>query len=112
MEFFKKLGPDIVSYNVHWAYGPNQQTTHGMQSYRKGVSQGFHTFALEWFPDKYIFYVDGLKYYEVASGVSNIEQYLILSMEYPGKREELLKTIFPDVFTIDYVRVYQKVDKE
>lgn len=112
MEFFKKLGPDIVSHNVHWAYGPNQQTTHGMQSYRKGVSQGFHTFALEWFPDKYIFYVDGLKYYEVASGVSNIEQYLILSMEYPGKREELLKTIFPDVFTIDYVRVYQKVDKE
>ncbi len=112
MEFFKKLGPDIVSHNVHWAYGPNQQTTHGMQSCRKGVSQGFYTFALEWIPDKYIFYVDGLKYYEVASGVSNIEQYLILSMEYPGKREELLKTIFPDVFTIDYVRVYQKVDKE
>ncbi len=112
MEFFKKLGPDIVSHNVHWAYGPNQQTTHGMQSYRKGVSQGFHTFALEWFPDKYIFYVDGLKYYEVASGVSNIEQYLILSMEYPGKKEEILKTIFPDVFMVDYVRVYQKVDQD
>ncbi len=30
MEFFRKLGTDIVSHNVHWAYGPNQQTTHGM----------------------------------------------------------------------------------
>jgi|TARA_R110001606_G_scaffold171633_2_gene317336 beta-glucanase (GH16 family) len=108
MEFFKKLGTDIVSHNVHWAYGPNQQSTKGMQSYRRGVSLGFHTFGLEWFPDKYIFYVDGYKYYEVTAGISNIEEYMILSMEYPGKREEILKTIFPDVFMVDYVKVYQK----
>ncbi|WP_157943689.1 MULTISPECIES: family 16 glycosylhydrolase [Arenibacter] len=108
MEFFKKLGTDIVSHNVHWAYGPNQQSTKGMQSYRRGVSLGFHTFGLEWFPDKYIFYVDGLKYYEVTTGISNIEEYMILSMEYPGKKEEILKTIFPDVFMVDYVKVYQK----
>lgn len=108
MEFFKKLGTDIVSHNVHWAYGPNQQSTKGMQSYRKGVSLGFHTFGLEWFPDKYIFYVDGYKYYEVSVGISNIEEYMILSMEYPGKKEEILKTIFPDVFMVDYVKVYQK----
>ena len=31
------------------------QTTHGMQSYRKGVSEGFHTFAVEWTPKKYVF---------------------------------------------------------
>jgi len=62
MECFKKLGTDIVSHNVHWAYGPNQKSTHGMQSYRKGVSKGFHTFAVEWIPEKYIFYVDGYKY--------------------------------------------------
>ena len=41
MEFFRKLGKDIVSHNVHWAYGPNQQTTRGMQSYLKGVSEDF-----------------------------------------------------------------------
>ena len=108
MEFFKKLGTDIVSHNVHWAYGPNQQSTKGMQSYRRGVSLGFHTFGLEWFPDKYIFYVDGYTYYEVKEGISNIEEYIILSMEYPGKKEEILKTIFPDVFMVDYVKVYQK----
>jgi len=108
VEFFKKLGTDIVSHNVHWAYGSNQQSIKGLQSYRRGVSLGFHTFGLEWFPDKYIFYVDGYKYYEVTNGISNIEQYIILSMEYPGKREEILKTIFPDVFMVDYVKVYQK----
>lgn len=108
MEFFKKLGKDIVSHNVHWAYGPHQQSTHGMQSYLKGVSKGFHTFALEWLPDKYVFYVDGYKFYEVTQGISHIEEYMILSMEYPGEAKEIAKTVFPDVFEIDYVKVYKK----
>ena len=108
MEFFKKLGTDIVSHNVHWAYGPHQQTTHGMQSYLKGVSEGFHKFALEWTPDKYIFYIDGYKFYEVTQAISHIDEYMILSMEYPSVKEEISKTVFPDVFVVDYVRVYQK----
>lgn len=108
MEFFRKLGPDIVSHNVHWAYGPNQQTTRGMQSYRPGVSEGFHTFALEWTPEKYVFFVDGYRYYEVKQGLSHIEEYLILSMEIPSREEEIRHTIFPDVFIVDYVKVYKK----
>ncbi len=108
MEFFKKLGTDIVSHNVHWAYGPNQQTTRGMQSYLKGVSEGFHTFALEWTPEKYVFFIDGYKFYEVTVGISQIEEYMILSMELPSKMEELKNAVFPDVFIVDYVRVYKK----
>ncbi len=111
MEFFKKLGTDIVSHNVHWAYGPNQRTTHGMQSYLKGVSEGFHTFGLEWEPHKYTFYIDGYKFYEVTEGISNIEEYLILSMEYPSKKEEIENTVFPDVFIVDYVKVYRKKER-
>lgn len=108
MEFFKKLGTDIVSHNVHWAYGPNQQTTRGMQSYLKGVSEGFHTFALEWTPEKYCFFIDGYKFYEVTQGISQIEEYMILSMELPSKMEELKNAVFPDVFIVDYVKVYKK----
>lgn len=109
MEFFKKLGRDIVSHNVHWGpYGQGQHTTHGMQSYLKGVRKGFHSFGLEWTPEKYSFYVDGLKFYEVSSGISHIEQYLILSMEIPNNVQEIKKTVFPDAFVVDYVRVYQK----
>ena len=107
-EFFKKLGTDIVSHNVHWAYGPNQRTTRGMQSYLKGVSEGFHDFALEWTPEKYVFFVDGYKFYEVTNGLSHIEEYLILSMEIPSEAKEIKDTIFPDAFIVDYVKVYQK----
>lgn len=111
MEFFKKLGTDIVSHNVHWAYGPRQQTTHGMQSYRNGVSDGFHTFAVEWTPEKYVFFIDGYQYYEVRQGISHIDEYMILSMEIPSNPKEIENAIFPDVFTVDYVRVYQKPTK-
>ena len=108
MEFFKKLGTDIVSHNVHWAYGPRQQTTRGMQSYLKGVGEGFHTFALEWTPEKYAFFVDGYRFYEVRAGLSHIDEYMILSMEIPSKPEEIKDTVFPDVFVVDYVKVYKK----
>lgn len=107
VEFFRKLGTDIVSHNVHWAYGPNQQTTRGMQSYLPGVSEGFHLFAVEWTPESYTFYVDGLKFYEVTIGISQIEQYMILSME-PPQQEEIHNMKLPDEFIVDYVRVYQK----
>jgi beta-glucanase (GH16 family) len=108
LECFRKLGPDIVSHNVHWAYGPNQKTTRGMQSHLPGVGEGFHTFAAEWTPEKYVFLVDGLKFYEVTQGISRIEEYLILSMEIPSKPEEIRNTVFPDEFLVDYVRVYRK----
>jgi len=110
MEFFRKLGKDIVSHNVHWAYGPNQQTTRGMQSYLEGVSEGFHTFALEWTPESYSFFVDGYKFYEVQQGLSHIEQYIILSME-PPQEEEIHNMRLPDEFIIDYVRVYKKEEE-
>ena len=59
-------------------------------------------------PEKYVFYVDGYKYYEVTQGLSHIDEYLILSLEIPSKEEEIWNTVFPDVFTVDYVRVFKK----
>ena len=79
-----------------------------MQSYLKGVSDGFHTFALEWTPEKYVFFVDGYRLYEVTRGISKIEEYLILSMEIPSDPKDIKNTVFPDVFTVDYVKVYKK----
>ena len=108
MEYFKKMGEDIVSHNIHWAYGPNQQTVGALESKREGVSEGFHTFALEWTPEKYAFFVDGYKYYELTRAISHIEEYLILSMELPGTMEGLKDAVFPDVFKVDYVKVYKK----
>jgi len=79
-----------------------------MQSYLKGVSKGFHIFALEWTPEKYIFYIDGYKFYEVSSGISHTDQYIIVSMELPNDKKDMEHAVFPDAFIIDYVKVYKK----
>ena len=49
-----------------------------------------------------------LKFYEVSKGISRISEYMILSMEYPNSTEEIKETIFPDVFMVDWVRVWKK----
>jgi len=111
-EFFKEVGTDTVQHALHWAYGPNMKSVGPMNSYLPGLSKGFHTFALEWTPEKYVFYIDGKKYYTQEQGLSHIAEYIILSMELPDTREQVKNTVFPDVFTVDYVRVYQKQNAE
>ena len=106
-EYFAAMG-DTMTHAIHWAYGPNMRSVGGMKSHLKGLGKGFHTFGLEWTPEKYSFFIDGYKFHEQTQGISNIEEYLILSMELPSKRENLANTIFPDVFIVDWVKVYKK----
>lgn len=107
-EFFKEIGSDTITHAIHWAYGPHMQSIGPMKSYLKGLSEGFHTYGFEWTSQKYSFFIDGYKFHEETRGISNIPEYLILSMELPEKLENLAETIFPDVFMVDYVSVYQK----
>ena len=107
-EYFKKQGGDFVSHNLHWAYGPNQKSTGAFLSKVEGVGEGFHTFAVEWTPEKYAFFVDGLKYYEIKEAISHIDEYVILSFEPAHSMEDLKEAVLPDVFIVDYVKVYKK----
>ncbi|HBK31487.1 MAG TPA: hypothetical protein DDZ78_07675 [Porphyromonadaceae bacterium] len=79
-----------------------------MKSGLKGLNEGYHTFALEWTPEKYSFFIDSLKYHEQTVGLSHIDQYIILSMELPEKLEGIKRAFAPDTFFVDYVKVYKK----
>lgn len=107
-EYFRNTGENFISHNLHWAYGPNQKSIGALESLVDGVGEGFHTFAVEWTPEKYAFFVDGFKYHEVKKAISDVEEYIILSMELPQSMDELKEAVFPDVFKVDYIRVYQK----
>lgn len=106
-EYEQDLG-DTMTHTVHWAYGPNQKSIGRKDSYLEGLSEGFHTYALEWTPEKYAFYIDGLKFHEVKEGLSHVDQYMILNMNLPRTLEKLKKACAPDTFIVDYVRVYKK----
>ncbi len=98
---------DFVSHNLHWAYGPNQKSTGAFLSKVDGIKEGFHTFALEWTPEKYVFFVDGLKYLEIKEAISHIDQYVCLSIDPAPSFEDLDTTALPTSYIIDYVKVYK-----
>ncbi len=100
---------DHVSHALHWdGYGDE----HRMQVRKipvEGVHEGWHTFAVEWSPDGYIFFVNGQETWRTAAGgVCEVPLYIILSDEQGGWSGDPEKaTKLPDFTYVDYVRVYQ-----
>ncbi|MDO5572150.1 MAG: glycoside hydrolase family 16 protein [Bacteroidales bacterium] len=107
-EYFKELGNDNLTHCIHWAYGDNPQSSGQMNSTHEGLDEGFHTFGLEWTEKSYNFYIDGKKYHEQSKGISNVEEYMILSMELPPYLEGIKNACAPDTFKVDYVKVFKK----
>jgi hypothetical protein len=42
---------------------------------------GWHTYALQWTPERYAFYLDGLRQWETSSGVSRRPEFIRLTCE-------------------------------
>ena len=72
----------------------------------------FHVFGLEWTPGRAVWSVDGVVRKTISADyVPNVPMYVILSNSISsvfgpsGEPDE--KTVFPNEFQIDYVRIYQ-----
>ena len=83
------------------------------------VANHFHTFAVEWQPDRIVWYVDDVRYHEATPAdvepnpwVFNHPFFLLLNLAVGGRfgGEVSRDTTFPQTMTVDYVRVYQRQD--
>lgn len=83
------------------------------------ISDAYHTFAVEWQPDRIEWFVDGVSYHtatpaDVAPSewVFNNPVFLVLNMAVGGFFGGPVspETTFPQSLTVDYVRVYQAAD--
>ena len=103
---------DKTTHNLHWdGYGKEHKHA-GKNSTIPGLSEGFHTFGLHWKPDEYVFYVDGKQMWRTsAGGVSQVPQFIKLTEEIGTWGGDIKKAKLPDYFIVDYVRVYDVVDK-
>jgi len=103
---------DLVHHTFHWdGYG----SEHKMEEHQvnvPGVMKGFHTFALWWQPKEYVFYVDGKQTLRRAGMVCQVPEYLLLSTAVGTWGGDITKAHLPDPFLVDYVRVYDLVDKK
>lgn len=66
----------------------------------------FHIFSVQWTPTQYIFRIDGVETFRTARGVSETNQYLILSLLSSKYELENMKPT-TDPMYIDWVRVWQ-----
>ena len=103
---------DKITQNLHWdGYGKEHKHA-GKESIIPGLSEGFHSFGLHWKPDEYVFYVDGKETWRTsAGGVSQVPQFIKLTEEIGKWGGDITKAKLPDYFLVDYVRVYDTVDK-
>lgn len=101
--------PDRVHMTNHWGRWPRNASKSA--SYEgPDFSEGFHTFAVEWLPDRIDWYVDGVLRASSDAAVPAAPFYLILNTavggDWPGNPDET--TVFPVHHRIDYVRVYMR----
>ena len=74
-------------------------------------SQDFHTYVLEWSPDKITWTIDGVLAHTSTVDLHDIPMYLIIETQIGGWGGDLDESsVFPQEFLIDYVRVYQGTD--
>lgn len=112
---FKK---DTVFGTVHTgAYNHMKGTQKGIETLIENPYTQFHTFAIEWTPEKIDFLLDGEKYYHFSNEhKTNAEWpfdkpfFLLLNMAVGGNlggQKGIDDSAFPATYQIDYVRVYQ-----
>ena len=104
---------DRINYALHWdGYGKSHKSK-GTVVKVPGIMDGWHTFGLWWKHDEYVFYVDGKETWRSnAGGVCQVPEYIKLSDETGKWAGDIKKVALPDAFLVDYVRVYDLVDKK
>ncbi len=114
---YEKTFNNMISSNLHFdGYNEAHQMMGSREFFIKGNPyEDFNTYGLEWNENEYIFYINGVETFRTSyGGVSQNEEYLILSVEMrgsdgiPSQREN---TPGEDAkFIVDYVKVYQYSD--
>ena len=100
-----------VQHALHWdGYGEHHKSAGHVSRHPELLDGEFHTFALWWQPDQYVFYVDGKEVWRTdAGGVCQVPLYIKLSVEIGDWAGDIRKARLPDYFIVDYVRVYDAV---
>ncbi len=100
---------ETINHAVHWDYGqPNSSA--GIHVKVPHIMEGWHTFAVLWTTEEYVFYVDGKETWRTnAGGVCRVPVYILLSDEIGKWGGDIAKANLPDKFLVDYVRVYDLV---
>ena len=105
-----------INHAVHYdGYGAAHKSV-SKNELIPGIREGFHTYSLEWYPEKYVFFVDDKEMWRSSGGgVCNQPGYIKVTGEISTEdwainnywSNDPAKAAYPDSFKVDYVRVYE-----
>ncbi len=111
MEYVKENNP--TTGNIMGGYGTNFVEEGRVEYFLDKTEDDFHTFAMDWSEDGYVFYCDGKEVSRASEHVSRIPQFILLTTEIQGYRkncpEKVGDKFEDDAFIVDYVRVFDRV---
>ncbi len=114
IDIFEKINPfdNNIYHTLHWdGYGAYHRSANKYINF-KGLNEGFHTVGLWWKKENYIFYIDGIQTWKTnAGGVCKVPSYIKISDEVGKWAGNISASELPDVWFVDYVRVYDLIDK-
>jgi len=118
--------------NIFGGYGKQYQKDARVNYKLKETEDGFHTFAMHWTPEEYVFYCDGEEVSRTDKYVWQVPQFILLTTEISGYRAgrplkvgeytkdyrsinigEICKRhdgFVDDAFIVDYVRVFDEAE--
>ena len=106
MEYHSNWG-DKLQNTLHWdGYGTDHKSA-AKSATIAGLKDGFHTFGVQWTPDEYVFYTDGIETWRTTTAISHRTQYAILSLEVGDWAGNIANATLPDSMEVDYVRWYE-----
>ncbi len=97
-----------VNHALHWdGYGPEEVSRSMETKSRPDLYNGWHTYAVEWTKEAYIFYVDGKETWRVSDIETCPEPgVLIFSNQFADWTGPIVPEDLPDYTRVDWVRVY------
>ena len=111
IEWFGTGSPGLANFVYYFRNGA--QVKHGgvilgQDQYGSGWADQFHVFSVEWTPTSYVFRIDGKETLRTSEGISQIPQYLILSLLSSDYELAHIKdmSLLPQTTQVDWVRVW------
>lgn len=104
--------PDVVLMSNHW--GTDYRNHRWETGKWKGpdFSTDFHTFTVEWSPERIVWLVDGVERYRTVQNIPHEPMFVLANLavggDLPGMPDET--TPFPGMMEVDYIRVYARAD--
>jgi beta-glucanase (GH16 family) len=114
IDMLESLGhqPDTAFMTVHYPMANWDDEVDNSVYSGPDLSADFHTYAVEWAPDKIVWYIDGVerKRFSDPAHIPSAPMYIMANLavggDWPGPPSAA--TVFPTQLDVDYIRVWQR----